>query len=166
MKPVLALVFSSLALMGIVWPPVVRAQNAATPNVEAATVRDVIEHIRSARREIYVLAPTLKQPDVYNALLERVKAGVILRLLIVNERGYVNLERGLAPLRGVDPRWMPERWPGGAALMVDDRALVQGSVVSGVSAPGLTNIEITRPELVPMIGNTLKDMFARARRIK
>jgi hypothetical protein len=157
-------VFLGLAVFAVNTMPS-RAQ-AANPNVEAATVGDVVEHIRTARREIYVLAPTLKQADVYNALLERVRVGVMLRLLIVNERGYLNLERNLAPLKTVDARWINERWPGGAALMVDDRALVQGSVVSGVSAPGVTNIEIKRPELVPLVGNTIKELFARARRIK
>jgi phosphatidylserine/phosphatidylglycerophosphate/cardiolipin synthase-like enzyme len=158
------LLVSSLAVLAITTSP--SQAQTETANYEAATVRDVVAHIRSARREIYLLAPTMKQADVYNALLERVRAGVVLRLLIANERGYLNLERNLAPLRTVDARWIKERWPGGAAIMVDDRALVQGSVVSGVSAPTLTNIEVTRPELVPLIGNTIKQMFARARRIK
>ncbi len=159
----LLLVSSLVVLAFSAVPSQAQAQN---PNVQQATVRDVVENIRNARREIYVLVPTLKQPDVYNALLERVRAGVTLRLLIVSERGYLNLERNLAPFKTVDARWVKERWPGGAAVMVDDRTLVQGSVVSGVSAPGLTNVEITRPELVPLMGNALKDMFARARRIK
>jgi hypothetical protein len=142
--------------------------SAQTPPPEAlyskATVKQTLEIIGKAHREVYLLLPSLRNPDVYNALRSRIAAGVVLRLLIADKAGYTGFEVNLRELQNVDARWLPERI-GGAILIVDDAALVQGSVVSGLSSSG-TSIAVTRPELVPAMSASVKQLFARARKVK
>lgn len=143
----------------------VTAQSVPAPAAPytKATLTQTLEIIRSARREIYLLAPSLRNADVVRAVRSRLEAGVRLRLLIANKPGYTGFETGLRGLQNVDARWLPERI-GGAMLLVDDRALVIGSVVSGLSSSG-ESIAVTRPELVPAMAAPLKQLFARARRL-
>ena len=142
--------------------------SAQTPPPEAlyskATVKQTLEIIGKARREMYLLLPSLRNSDVFSALRSRITAGVVLRLLIANKAGYTGFETNLRALPNVDARWLPERI-GGAILIVDDAALVQGSVVSGLSSSGVS-IAVTRPELVPAMSATVKQLFARARKVK
>ena len=141
------------------------AQSVPTPAppYTKATLTQTLEIIRSARREIYLLAPSLRNADVVRAVRSRLEVGVKLRLLITNQPGYTGFETGLRGFRNVDARWLPERI-GGAMLLVDDRALVIGSVVSGLSSSG-ASITVTRAELVPAMAAPLKELFARARRV-
>ena len=144
----------------------VLAQSAPTPEMpyRKATLAQTLEIIRSAKREIYVFAPSLRNVEVARALHSRTESGVVLRLLIANKAGHTGFETNLRTSRNVEARWLPERI-GGAMLMVDDAALVMGSVVSGLSGSG-ESIAVTRPELMPALGATLKQLFARAKRLK
>ncbi len=141
-----------------------RAISASEAPYAKVTLAVALEIIQSARREVYVLAPSLRNADVARALIARAESSVKVRLLIANKAGYTGFERDLARAANVDARWLPER-VGGAMIVVDDAAMVMGSVVSGLSSSG-ESIAVTRAELVPAMSATIKQLFARAGRVK
>ena len=144
----------------------VTAQQTKSPTraYNPATLQDALEMIQSAKREIWLLAPTLKNVTVYRALNSRIKSGVILRLLIASKQGYTGYEVYLARAPNVDARWLPERW-GTAMLVVDDRAMVTSPLLTGISTAG-TSIKVTQPELVAVLAAPLKQVFAQSRKLK
>ena len=134
------------------------------PIYAAATLQHTLEVIAQAKREIYVIVPTLRNRAVYQAIRSRLTTGVILRLLIANKKGYTGLEREIAHARNIDARWLPESF-GSSVLIVDDNAMIVSPIISGVSS-NTQSLEITRPELVAASSAGLKQIFAQARRIK
>jgi hypothetical protein len=137
---------------------------APTPIYSAVTLKRTLEIIKGAKREVWLLAPTLRNPDVYQVLRSRIQSGVILRLLIANRAGYTGLEVNLARAVNVDARWLKEKFAS-AMLVVDDRAAVISPVISGVPSPG-QSIEISRPEVVAPMTATLKQLFQAAKRVR
>jgi hypothetical protein len=139
-----------------------------TPIYAAASLQHTLKVIAQAKREIYLIVPTMRNRAVYQAIRSRVANGVILRLLIANKQGYSGLEKELAHARNVDARWLPEGF-GSSILVVDDSAMIVSPIISGVSS-GVSStaqsVEITRPELVAASSAGLKQIFAQARRIK
>jgi hypothetical protein len=135
-----------------------------TPLYRAVKLKDVLEVITQARHEIWLLAPTLRQAEVYRALRLRIESGVILRLLIADRKGYTGFERFLARARNVDARWLPERF-GAALLIVDDRLMVTSSLISGLNEPS-PSLMVTRPEIIATASLPIKQVFARARKVK
>jgi hypothetical protein len=139
-----------------------------SPVYSAVSLQHTLEVIAQAKREIYLIVPTLRNRAVYQAIRSRIANGVILRLLIANKQGYSGLEKELAHARNVDARWLPESF-GSSILVVDDSSMIVSPIISGVSS-GVSNIgqsvEITRPELVAASSAGLKQIFAQARRIK
>jgi hypothetical protein len=135
-----------------------------TPLYRTVKLKDVLEVITQARREIWLLAPTLRQPEVYRALRSRIESGVILRLLIADRKGYTGFERFLARARNVDARWLPERF-GAALLIVDDRLMVTSSLISGLNEPS-PSLLVSRPEVIAAASLPIKQVFARARKLK
>ena len=156
----LALVFgSSLAARQTVPPP--------APLYAPVTLKRTLEIIQGARREIWLLAPTLRDVNVYRALRQRVASGVILRLLIANRAGYTAYELELARAANVDARWLKERFVT-AMLIVDDRAAVISPILSGAinNASSQPSIEVSRPEVIAPMAATLKQLFQTAKRIR
>jgi hypothetical protein len=135
-----------------------------TPLYRAVKLKDILEVITQARHEIWLLAPTLRQAEVYRALRSRIESGVILRLLIADRKGYTGFERFLARARNVDARWLPERF-GAALLIVDDSLMVTSSLISGLNEPS-PSLLVTRPEIIAAASLPIKQVFARARKIK
>jgi hypothetical protein len=135
-----------------------------TPLYRAVKLKDILEVISQAKREIWLLAPTLRQAEVYRALRSRVESGVILRLLIADRKGYTGFERFLARAPNVDARWLPERF-GAALLIVDDRLMVTSSLISGLNEPS-PSLLVTRPEIIAAASLPIKQVFARARKLK
>ena len=157
--------FLLLTLMAVLLGQVT-AQQAKAPSraYNSATLRDALEMIQDAKSEIWLLAPTLKNASVYQALSSRIKSGVVLRLLIANKQGYTGYEVYLARARNVDARWLPEHW-GTAMLVVDDRAMVTSPLLTGISSAG-ASIKVTQPELVAVLAAPLKQVFAQSRKLK
>ena len=155
-----------LALVALVFGSSVAQQSvpSPTPVYTAVTLKRTLEIIRSAKREVWLLAPTLRNPEVYQALRSRIQSGVILRLLIANRAGYTGLEVNLARAANVDARWLKERFAS-AMLVVDDRAAIISPILSGVASPG-QSIEISRPEVVAPMTATLKQLFQAAKRVR
>ena len=154
----LALVFgSSLA----------QTQQPPTALYAPVTLKRTLEVIASARREMWLIAPTLRDVNIARALRSRTQAGVTLRLLIANRAGYTAYELELARAANVDARWLKERF-GAAMLVVDDRAAIVSPLLSGVtSASSATqSIEVSRPEAVAPIAATLKQLFQTAKRLR
>jgi hypothetical protein len=137
---------------------------APIPVYTAVTLKRTLEIIAGARREVWLLAPTLRNPDIYQALRSRIQSGVILRLLIANRVGYTGLEINLARATNVDARWLKERFTS-AMLVVDDRAAIISPILSGVPSPG-QSIEISGPEVVAPMTATLKQLFSAAKRVR
>jgi phosphatidylserine/phosphatidylglycerophosphate/cardiolipin synthase-like enzyme len=137
---------------------------APTPVYAAVTLKRTLEIIAGAKREVWLLAPTLRNPEVYKALRSRVQSGVILRLLIANRAGYMGLEVNLARTANVDARWLKEKFAS-AMLVVDDRAAIISPILSGIPSPG-QSIEISRPEVVAPMTPTLKQLFSAAKRVR
>ena len=135
-----------------------------TPVYTAVTLKRTLEIIKGARHEVWLLAPTLRNPEIYQALRSRIQSGVILRLLIANRAGYIGLEVNLARAANVDARWLKETF-GSAMLVVDDRAAIISPIISGVPSPG-QSIEISRPEVVAPMTATLKQLFQAAKRVR
>jgi hypothetical protein len=159
------LVLGAVLVLAVVGGVVAQKPPATTEVPYAkATLPATLEIIRSVRREVYVVAPSLRNAEVARTLRLRAESGITLRLLIANKAGYTGYERDLAHTTNVDARWLPER-VGGAMLVVDDRAMVMGSVVSGLSSSG-ESIAVTRAELVPAMSAPIKQLFARARRLR
>ncbi len=131
------------------------------------TLKRTLEVIASARREMWLIAPTLRDVNIARALRSRTQAGVTLRLLIANRAGYTAYELELARVANVDARWLKERF-GAAMLVVDDRAAIVSPLLSGVtSASSATqSIEVSRPEAVAPIAATLKQLFQTARKLR
>jgi hypothetical protein len=102
--------------------------------------------------------------EVYRALRSSIESGVVLRLLIADRKGYTGFERFLARAPNVDARWLPERF-GAALLIVDDRLMVTSSLISGLNelSPSLL---VTRPEIIAAASLPIKQVFARARKLK
>lgn len=138
--------------------------SAAGSPYSRATLGQTLELIAGAKREVWLLAPTLRRLEVYRALRARAEAGVTLRLLVASQAGYTGYERHLARVHNVDARWLPDRLDG-AVLVVDDRAMVLGPVLSGLPAPG-DSVLVSRPELVPATAYTVKQLFARGRPVR
>ena len=134
-----ALVFGSSLAQQSVPPPI--------PVYTAVTLKRTLEIIKGARREVWLLAPTMRNPEIYKALRSRIQSGVILRLLIANRAGYTGLEVNLARAANVDARWLKEKF-GSAMLVVDDRAAIISPILSGVASPG-QSIEISN--LIPLM---------------
>ena len=134
------------------------------PLYAPVSLKRTLEVISSAQHEVWLLAPTLRNPNVYKALRSRIKAGVILRLLIANRAGYTGLEVNLARAANVDARWLKEKF-GSAMLVVDDRTAIISPILSGIPSPG-PSIEISRPEVIAPMAATLKQVFQAAKRIK
>jgi hypothetical protein len=130
----------------------------------AVKLKDILEVITQAKREIWLLAPTLRQAEVYRALRSSIESGVILRLLIADRKGYTGFERFLARARNVDARWLPERF-GAALLIVDDRLMVTSSLISGLNEAS-PSLLVTRPEIIAAASLPIKQVFARARKLK
>ena len=137
---------------------------APTPVHSTVTLKRTLEIIAGAKHEIWLLAPTLRNPEVYKALRSRIQSGVILRLLIANRAGYTGLEINLARAANVDARWLKERFAS-AMLVVDDRAAIISPILSGIPSPG-HSIEISRPEVVAPMAATLKQVFQAAKRVR
>jgi hypothetical protein len=137
---------------------------APTPVYTPVTLKRTLEIIAGARREVWLLAPTLRNPEVYKALRSRVQSGVILRLLIANRAGFTGLEVNLARTANVDARWLKEKFAS-AMLVVDDRAAIISPIISGVSSPG-QSIEVSRPEVVAPMTAMLKQLFSSAKRVR
>ena len=152
----IALVFGS----GLAGQPV----PAPTPVYTGVTLKRTIEIIAGAKREVWLLVPTLRNPKVYQALRSRIQSGVILRLLIANRAGYTGLEVNLARAAHVDARWLKEKFAS-AMLVVDDRAVIISPILSGVAGPG-QSIEISRPEVIAPMVATLKQLFQAAKRVR
>jgi hypothetical protein len=134
------------------------------PLYRAVKLKDILEVISQARREIWLLTPTLRQPEVYRALRSSIESGVILRLLIADRKGYTGFERFLARAQNVDARWLPERF-GAALLIVDDRLMVTSSLISGLNEAN-PSLLVTRPEIIAAASLPIKQVFARARKLK
>jgi hypothetical protein len=168
MKRILMAVMVAFALVCLVEAQRSEPTPNPAPVYAAASLRHTLEVIAQAKREIYLIVPTMQNRAVYQAIRSRVANGVILRLLIANKHGYSGLEKELAHARSVDARWLPESF-GSSILVVDDSAMIVSPIISGVSS-GVSNIgqsvEITRPELVAASSAGLKQIFAQARRIK
>jgi hypothetical protein len=137
---------------------------APTPVYTPVTLKRTLEIIAGAKREVWLLAPTLRNPEVYQALHSRIQSGVILRLLIANRAGYTGLEINLARAASVDARWLKEKF-GSAMLVVDDRAAIISPIISGVPSPG-QSIEVSRLEVVAPMAATLKQLFSAAKRVR
>ena len=157
--------FLSFALVAVLLGQVTAQQTKApTRAYNPATLQDVLEMIQSSKREIWLLAPTLKNVTVYQALSSRIKSGVVLRLLIASKQGYTGYEVYLSRAPNVDARWLPERW-GTAMLVVDDRAMVTSPLLAGILSAG-ASIKVTQPELVAVLAAPLKQVFAQSRKLK
>jgi hypothetical protein len=137
---------------------------APAPVYTSVTLKRTLEVISSARREVWLLAPTLRNPEVYKALRSRIQSGVILRLLIANRAGYTGLEVNLARAANVDARWLKEKFAS-AMLVVDDRAAIISPILSGVPSPG-QSIEVSRPEVIAPMAATLEQLFSAAKRVR
>ena len=144
-----------------------QTQQPPTAPFAPATLKRTLEVIASARREMWLIAPTLRDVSIARALRSRTQAGVTLRLLIANRAGYTAYELELARAANVDARWLKERF-GAAMLVVDDRAAIVSPLLSGVtSASNATqSIEVSRPEAVAPIAATLKQLFQTARKLR
>jgi hypothetical protein len=64
----------------------------------------------------------------------------------------------------VDARWLPERF-GAALLIVDDRLMVTSALISGLNEPS-PSLLVTRPEIIATASLPIKQVFARARKVK
>jgi hypothetical protein len=131
------------------------------------TLKRSLEVIGSAQREMWLIAPTLRDASIYRALRSRIGSGVRLRLLIANRAGYTAYELELAKSTNVDARWLKERF-GAAMLVVDDRAAIVSPLLSGVTSNTSTtpSIEVSRPEAVAPLAATLKQLFRTAKRLR
>jgi hypothetical protein len=154
------------ALIALVFGSSLAGQQIAPPTsvYTAVTLKRTLEIITGAKREVWLLAPTLRNPEVYKAIRSRIQSGVILRLLIANRAGYTGLEVNLARAANVDARWLKERFAS-AMLLVDDRAAIISPILSGVASPG-QSIEVSRPEVVAPMAATLKQLFSAAKRVR
>jgi hypothetical protein len=168
MKRILMAVMVAFALVCLVEAQRSEITPDPAPVYAAVSLQHTLEVIAQAKREIYLIVPTLRNRTVYQAIRSRVMSGVVLRLLIANKQGYSGLEKELAHARNVDARWLPESF-GSSILVVDDNAMIVSPIISGISS-GVSNngqsVEITRPELVAASSAGLKQVFAQARRIK
>jgi hypothetical protein len=168
MKRIVAVLLMAFALVCLVEAQRSELTPDSAPVYAAASLQHTLEVIGQAKREIYLIVPTMRNRTVYQAIRSRIINGVILRLLIANKQGYSGLEKELAHARNVDARWLPESF-GSSILVVDDSAMIVSPIISGVSS-GVSNngqsVEITRPELVAASSAGLKQVFAQARRIK
>ncbi len=144
-----------------------QTQQPPTALYAPVTLKRTLEVIAGARREMWLIAPTLRDVNIARALRSRAQAGVTLRLLIANRAGYTAYELELARVANVDARWLKERF-GAAMLVVDDRAAIVSPLLSGVtSASSATqSIEVSRPEAVAPIAATLKQLFQTAKRLR
>jgi hypothetical protein len=168
MKRILMVVLMAFALVCLVEAQRSEITPDPAPVYAAASLQHTLEVIAQAKREIYLIVPTLRNRAVYQAIRSRVANGVILRLLIANKQGYSGLEKELAHARNVDARWLPESF-GSSILVVDDSSMIVSPIISGVSSGASStaqSVEITRPELVAASSAGLKQVFAQARRIK
>jgi hypothetical protein len=164
MKRIFAAVLVAFSLVCLVKAQRSEITPDPTPVFAAASLQHTLEVIAQAKREMYLIVPTLRNRAVYQAIRSRITSGVILRLLIANKQGYSGLEKELARARNVDARWLPESF-GSSILVVDDSAMIVSPIISGVSSPA-QSVEITRPELVAASSAGLKQIFVQARRIK
>ncbi|NJK44302.1 MAG: hypothetical protein HC933_08465 [Pleurocapsa sp. SU_196_0] len=119
--------------------------------------------IGDARREMWLIAPTLREERVYRALRSRLEAGVTLRLLITNRAGFTAYERFLIGVRNVDARWIKERLSA-SMLVVDDQVVIVSPLLSGVA--GGPSVEVSRPEVIAPMTMPLKQLFQTARRVR
>jgi hypothetical protein len=168
MKRIIAVLLMAFALVCLVEAQRSEITPDPAPVYAAVSLQHTLEVIAQAKREIYLIVPTLRNRAVYQAVRSRLAGGVILRLLIANKHGYSGLEKELAHARNVDARWLPEGF-GSSILVVDDRAMIVSPIISGVSSGASStaqSVEITRPELVAASSAGLKQIFAQARRIK
>jgi phosphatidylserine/phosphatidylglycerophosphate/cardiolipin synthase-like enzyme len=157
-----------LALVFALWFGPSHAQvQAPNPLLAPVTLQRTLEVIGTARREMWLIAPTLRDVHVARALRARAQAGVTLRLLITNRAGYTAYELELARVANVDARWLKERF-GATMLVVDDRAAIVSLLLSGVTSASSTtqSIEVSRPEMVAPLAATLKQLFQTARRLR
>jgi hypothetical protein len=141
----LMLVLMFLCLFGVVNAQQRNPIPEPVPLYRAVKLKDILEVITQARREIWLLAPTLRQAEVYRALRSRIESGV-------------------ARARNVDARWLPERF-GAALLIVDDRLMVTSSLISGLNEAS-PSLLVTRPEIIAAASLPIKQVFARARKVK
>jgi hypothetical protein len=168
MKRIVAVLLMAFALVCLVEAQRSELTPDSAPVYAAASLQHTLEVIGQAKREIYLIVPTMRNRTVYQAIRSRIINGVILRLLIANKQGYSGLEKELAHARNVDARWLPESF-GSSILVVDDSAMIVSPIISGVSSGASSlaqSVEITRPELVAASSTGLKQIFAQARRIK
>jgi hypothetical protein len=168
MKRILMAVMVAFALVCLVEAQRSEITPNPSPFYSAVSLQHTLEVIALAKREIYLIVPTMRNRAVYQAIRSRVANGVILRLLIANKQGYSGLEKELAHARSVDARWLPESF-GSSILVVDDSVMIVSPIISGVSSGASSNVqsvEITRRELVAASSAGLKQVFAQARRIK
>jgi hypothetical protein len=140
------------------------AQSAFTPLYKSTTLPRILEVIGDARREMWLIAPTLREERVYRVLRSRLEAGVKLRLLITNRAGFTAYERFLIGIRNVDARWIKERL-NASMIVVDDQVVIVSPLLSGVTGSG-PNIEVSRPEVIAPMTTTLKQLFQTARRVR
>jgi hypothetical protein len=154
------------ALIALVFGSSLAGQPVPAPTsvYSTVTLKRTLEIIAGTKREVWLLAPTLRNPEVYKALRSRIQSGVILRLLIANRAGYTGFEVNLARAANVDARWLKEKF-GSAMLVVDDRAAIISPIISGVPSPG-QSIEISKPEVIAPMTTTLKQLFQAAKRVR
>ena len=168
MRRIVLTVLSVFTLVCLVQAQGVGVTANPSPVYTTVSLQRTLEVIAQAKREIYLIVPTLRNRMVYQTIRSRLANGVVLRLLIANKQGYSGLEKELAHTRNVDARWLPESF-GSSILVVDDNAMIISPIISGISSGVSSNaqsVEITRPELVAASSAGLKQIFAQARRIK
>jgi hypothetical protein len=168
MKRILMAVLMAFTLVCLVEAQRSEITPDPAPIYAAVSLQHTLEVIAQAKREIYLIVPTLRNRAVHQSIRSRLANGVILRLLIANKQGYSGLEKELAHARNVDARWLPESF-GSSILVVDDSVMIVSPIISGVSSgvsSTVQSVEITRPELVAASSAGLKQVFAQARRIK
>ena len=168
MKRIFTVIMVAFALVCLVEAQRNEPTPDPAPTYTAVSLKRTLEVIAQAKREIYLIVPTMRNRAVYQAIRSRTAGGVILRLLIANKQGYSGLEKELVHARNVDARWLPESF-GSSILVIDDSAMIVSPIISGVSSGASStaqSVEITRPELVAASSAGLKQVFAQARRIK